>query len=643
MPRYRALLLANWKYKKPYFTPLRGPQNDIRVIRDALTDPDVGLFKAADVEQADNLKSGPLGKRIAEFLKSVQPGDNLLIYYSGHGGLRGVDQYLALCGTDTTNVDAEAFDTHQLPLWIQQMGRAAPTILVLDCCFAGQSGTVKSAGLQLADKNVPTEGMFTLASSGMNTSPDSKEPDQPSPFTAALAAIIRDTNIPGSEPGVLTCFDAFNALRLALRDSQPHWGGTGQSAFPIAIRPVESQIDDLPGWRETHTETIDVEFSAAGVCGAWTNRKPVPYPLFDKNRQWAVHRLTQLIDGVVSRSDSAESFAAVRDAWRCVGVSLFETVLPGELRDRITKAPAPDVVLKIRFLFNDDCADLARLPWERLQEPGYEQQVALGLRDRVMFERYAAPFQFSSAPLKALVVNGYRGDLAAPGDRIGRKLQRRFTNDQVNYLGPGGTAATFRNLINHISGVGSEYLVLVVPLIRESRSKDASKIEIGFASPTTDSPDWRPAPELLKLLADNNKVFKATVLVTFAANPGRDTYRAGLELASKLARDARGPIAYLCHEMPYKEYLDGDPGADVFPDLFLGALSRDKAMDSAFTWARDTIVQAAGTNTTPSFGTPHLFAPPEAAGSAAAVSGLAPQQARADISTLQRSTRPARK
>src|SRR5688500_10541451 len=97
--RYRALLLANWEYKT--LDRLNGPSNDVQVMLDALTDPDYGLFSVENVEVAPyNLKWAEIGKTIEGFLKKSDKDDYLLIYYSGHGGLR-YDKFLALCGVDT--------------------------------------------------------------------------------------------------------------------------------------------------------------------------------------------------------------------------------------------------------------------------------------------------------------------------------------------------------------------------------------------------------------------------------------------------------------------------------------------------------------------------------------------------------------
>ncbi|HYT14199.1 MAG TPA: caspase family protein [Candidatus Nitrosopolaris sp.] len=626
MERYRALLLANWEYQK--MDPLKGPKTDLERVRKALTSPDYGLFKNEDIDEASNLSTGQLATKIEDFFKSAEKDDTLLIYYSGHGGLRG-DLSLALCGVETVSIDATAFDTHQLPDWIKNKGRARPTMLLLDCCFAGQAGTAKGALTLSASK--PIEGVFTLGSSGMTTSPDAAVDDTPSPFTDALARVLCDPAVPVNDPRYLTGFDAFNALCKALPE-QPHWGGHGNSDFRMAKRTGPIEARPLDGWRDdVVVDEVTVEFSPAGVGGSWCEPGEVhPYGRFDEHRQWAIHRLTHLIDGVLGREDlDVAGLAAVRAAWDCIGVNLFETALPIEVRNRIlTSSEKNTRVLKLRLSFGEGAEDFAALPWEYLRtthgEANDDGPPALGRRTDIIVERQGA--RPSSAEensgLRALVVNGYRTGPVATGERIREQLQP-LHQDWVTYLGHGAGAATWINVLKALGGLRSRYLVLVAPLKREAHSTNAKNVSIGFARGAQATPDWHQAKDFFRVLDDNALTFRAVLIMTYASGPGSDSYRAGLELCSQLAGKGRGPVAFVCHQPPYQSYLADEPDAEVFPELLIRALESGKPLDLAFLWARNRVIQTAGGEAADNFGIPLLFAaPPENQAASVAATGV---------------------
>src|ERR1043166_4166981 len=268
--RYRALVLANWEYSK--LQPLKGPKNDHGVLFDALTHPQFGLFKDA-VTVKTNLRSSELGDAIFEFLKESLKEDYLLIYYSGHGGLRG-DNMLQLCGGGTSNVQTSAFDTPLLPRWIKEEGRDRPTIMVLDCCFAGQVGTTSTKAASapvLSDANLPGDnGLLVLTSGGRTPSPDAEKDDEPSPYTRALADILVDSDIAADDTdGFLTGMGVHQVLGEKLRDLKPRWkGGGGSSPFRLARRPRPLTSNELIGWpNDLEVETLDVKFGGGGGRG----------------------------------------------------------------------------------------------------------------------------------------------------------------------------------------------------------------------------------------------------------------------------------------------------------------------------------------------------------------------------------------
>ena len=73
----RALLIANSAYRRP--PGLKSPKANADALNDALLLAD---FKP---QAGYDLSLGAMGSAIEEFAKTIQPGDFVLIYFSGYG------------------------------------------------------------------------------------------------------------------------------------------------------------------------------------------------------------------------------------------------------------------------------------------------------------------------------------------------------------------------------------------------------------------------------------------------------------------------------------------------------------------------------------------------------------------------------
>ncbi|MFI6076120.1 caspase family protein [Actinoplanes sp. NPDC051343] len=188
--RYRALLLGNDEFPREpeLFPELAGPPTDVERLREALTDPERGLHRPEDVIVHRNLEISPMREEIEMFLHDGRPGDQLLVYYSGHGWTEE-DGELYLCTRDTTRRAIQATTMSAADLARQaQASRATAKIVVLDCC---SSGNYRFKG-PVPGRVFNGRGVAALTSSQPDRpSRDADAPGRPSQFTGHLVAGLR--------------------------------------------------------------------------------------------------------------------------------------------------------------------------------------------------------------------------------------------------------------------------------------------------------------------------------------------------------------------------------------------------------------------------------------------------------------------
>ena len=138
-PSYRALLIGNSRFPddRQNLQPLEGPVNDVALLRDALADPQVGLFDPQRVRILPERTSQEILMEVEQFFESVTRAEHLLFYYSGHG-LLSVQNKLFLCARDTRTdrLQSTAVSSDVINAVIDASG-ATTTIIILDCCHSG--------------------------------------------------------------------------------------------------------------------------------------------------------------------------------------------------------------------------------------------------------------------------------------------------------------------------------------------------------------------------------------------------------------------------------------------------------------------------------------------------------------------------
>jgi len=146
--------------------------NDSRAVSKELAD--IGY----DVISVENPDRRTLNRKLSELQSKIQPGDNALFYFAGHGVSLGADNILIAADMpepesgDEDLVRDEGFSVDDIVRRIQKQG-AKTTLLVLDACRDNPfeaSGTRSIGGTRGLEKIDTPSGVFVLYSAGIGQS-----------------------------------------------------------------------------------------------------------------------------------------------------------------------------------------------------------------------------------------------------------------------------------------------------------------------------------------------------------------------------------------------------------------------------------------------------------------------------------------
>ena len=602
---YRALLIGNWQYEDPDkgFGVLNGPKNDLRLMQEALTDTDFGLFD--DVETRTNLPWAKLRGELFKFLSQAKPDDSLLVYFSGHGDRLG-DGRLALCGIDTESASlaATSFDTNELREWIDDYNRAPATMVILDCCYSGaMKGAVSEADITASLGS----GTMVLSSGGSEPTKDGTGEEDPSPFTAALTGILTNPTVTGDADGYLSVDEVYERLRTHQPPllPPPKRNQRIQGTFPLARRTPRGAParDPLIAYNEPEIEDLDIRFKGSSVQVSLESDDDVDeleLAAFADYRMTAVKRMSQLADAVLRTNEyEGDEWAqrAVRRAWNCVGIHLFETGLPSSARQRLRSFAEPAGVtqlLKVRLTFEEGepATALESYPWEYLyREADPEDRHAqeprpIALSPGMLVERVVhadGPPSLETTLQGATSVGILNSQRDLFGDAVA-KIATGLTNmpDLNVVFAPRGGEAQWGPFLDAIEQ-RPKLLVISAPVRRGPQG-----VEIGFWPYDRADADWHPAKDLISHFQIGGFTFSAIVLMTFAGRPAQDAVRATSELAGELAKAGIGPVVFVSHAPGYAKYVP-ERGEDTFPVLFIDVLTRGKRLDRAVYYAKNRV------------------------------------------------------
>jgi sulfatase modifying factor 1 len=211
----RALLIANSQYQR--LPPLRSPKANVEGLASVLASAHIQTDVAYDLSQVAMIAA------VQKLVRSVQPGDFVLIYFSGYGYQADDLNYMlpiTFDPEDDSSLGQRAYSVRNLLGQLDQRG-AGTRMLILD---ASRSYPNLPEGLA----NMPPASNTLVA---FSAAPNISTPDPPdggmNSFTAALIKAIQE---PGSTP-VKTLLGAQSAVNLE----------SGGRQIPFVMQaPIES-------------------------------------------------------------------------------------------------------------------------------------------------------------------------------------------------------------------------------------------------------------------------------------------------------------------------------------------------------------------------------------------------------------------
>jgi Caspase domain len=292
-PNYRALLIGNSTFPEdPHNLPeLRGPVNDIALLRGALTDSRFGMFEPDKVRLVVDRTKREITTAIEEFYRVGSRGDRLLLYYSGHG-VQDEDGNLYLCARDTRTDVLVATGVSDLE--INAMLRRSNSdcfIMMLDCCYSGGFRT-KGGGMHA---NLAGSGRFLLTSARRSeTARDASRVTGPSLFTKYVVEGMLLGSLDQNGDGYISLNELYDYVHTKLRAvsqqiPQRHFDAEGDIAVaygaredsqaaspspPPAAQPVLAisqtliELNDVEPDEELPAEVVDV-FNQGGGLLRW--------------------------------------------------------------------------------------------------------------------------------------------------------------------------------------------------------------------------------------------------------------------------------------------------------------------------------------------------------------------------------------
>ena len=211
--------------------PLKGPPNDLRILFDALTHEQVGLFEQDNVQVLLDKSQREITGELETFFGNAGINDQLLFYYSGHG-LLDIRNNLYLCARDTTSdrLISTGIPDSQISNMLL-VSASSRIVIILDCCHSGRFKS--SPGIPA---NLTGEGRFIIASSraGENAA-DALEKDEPSAFTRHLVNALLSAEVDSNNDRLVSLNEVYKFLYPRLKEETKQ---TPQMKFDDAVGDI---------------------------------------------------------------------------------------------------------------------------------------------------------------------------------------------------------------------------------------------------------------------------------------------------------------------------------------------------------------------------------------------------------------------
>lgn len=284
----RALIIANSRYEDAHFAELPGATADAAALAGVLGDPAVGGF---DVESLVDARQRDAMRAMEAFFTRAARDDLLLLHLSLHGwkDLRG-RLYFVMSDTERDLPGATAIPADRVSDWMEQ-SRSRRIVVMLDCCYSGafaMNAVRRAAGPPAVDVAEPFAGngrvVLTASTAlqyayegrrdaGTGTQQDgpqapredvrqdvpqdvrfSREPAQPSVFTAAVVRGLKDGSADLDGDGLVSVEELYAYVHEQVRQSIAGQTPTlsvdnAQGVIHLARSPRHDDVDRLAEMR----------------------------------------------------------------------------------------------------------------------------------------------------------------------------------------------------------------------------------------------------------------------------------------------------------------------------------------------------------------------------------------------------------
>jgi molecular chaperone DnaK len=227
----RALIVANSEYDDTNFAPLPGARADAAALSAVLGDPDIGEF---EVEALVDAGQRPVMRALEAFFKRAGPDDLLLLHLSLHGwkDLRN-RLYFVVRDTEREYPDATAISAGFVNDRMTH-SRSRQIVVLLDCCYSGAFTADmlrRAEGTTQVDVREPFAGTgrvvmtastsLQFAHEGERDVRASRSAAQPSVFTSAVVAGLRDGSADRDGDGLVSVTDLYDYVYDRVRQKVP--------------------------------------------------------------------------------------------------------------------------------------------------------------------------------------------------------------------------------------------------------------------------------------------------------------------------------------------------------------------------------------------------------------------------------------
>lgn len=232
---HRALLICNSRYGVA-MPELKGPRSDGPLLRHALANDEVGLFRDDDIAIHFDLTMAEILEETSLFFHHAEPGDTVLFYFSGHGRSDSESLYLCATNTDPARLAGTAVSNELISKMIT-LSSAAAKIVVLDCC---EAGAWKGQTPERPENATFGRGSYLVgATTATQAAADAGAAGRPSPFTQALVDGLTYGAVSTHADGQVDLDDLFRYLKTRAGDRMdPYQRFEGIGRVPIARRPI---------------------------------------------------------------------------------------------------------------------------------------------------------------------------------------------------------------------------------------------------------------------------------------------------------------------------------------------------------------------------------------------------------------------